>query len=511
MSRAGLIKELFSIPEASVVLASALGANIVDLITCYSMLLVCRIISASKRHREQYYTLIGHCSIALHLVLVILRAVILPPLLLSLIYGLIFPTSEVSAGGNYNLVFLAPSYRRFLSPAKWSSGSRPDFFHGSFQLHTLIPYTPLSLYMPRAGFLWTDNLIWREEFGVFGSTPGLDLLQSSLENEPHRAFFADPIGRRHPWVLQLASVPVESDATQQAYKRSGSSLVSEDAVFLRSRVTGRFLGVVQGKPSIVDSEMVYLPLSREHDLIHICYIGGNERIRLTFPQLSRTYPDSSINTTWVLYYDQHHDSGLSLYNPSQNCYLATSFRTYIDYDGYASKNDTVQHVINRVLEATCTRGASEQASTFWVIEGNPQNLDYNGFPPLRRGFALLRALSDLRRWRRKYTMLLELPDPFKSQRQHAHEYQLAIPLVEEAVLSFFLFLHAYWCLCRRRKWRWITLRSDDGERLRTNIFVFVVPVWVHVGAYWLFKLNRTYSGQFMVVLAMSGIKLLLFS
>lgn len=76
----------------------------------------------------------------------------------------------------------------------------------------------------------------------------------------------------------------------------------------------------------------------------------------------------SPNTTWRIDYDPDSDNGFRLYNAYQRCYLASSFRLYPDWDGERG-NDTVGAQINQYVEATCTRFASVEASTLFLVEG----------------------------------------------------------------------------------------------------------------------------------------------
>lgn len=77
---------------------------------------------------------------------------------------------------------------------------------------------------------------------------------------------------------------------------------------------------------------------------------------------------TSPNTTWRIDYDPDSDNGFRLYNVYQRCYLASSFRLYPDWDGERG-NDTVDAQIHQYVEATCTRFASEEASTLFLVEG----------------------------------------------------------------------------------------------------------------------------------------------
>ncbi|KAK7753973.1 hypothetical protein SLS62_004072 [Diatrype stigma] len=306
---------------------------------------------------------------------------------------------ETSAGGNYNLSFLSPGARRSLSPLA-SHGTVEAFnqsLQGPFPPYALVPYEPFSLYLPRAGFLWTDRREWVEDMGIFKTTEeepivatGEDDVESPL---PQRSFFADPLARRHPWVLELAYLEPGLNGTLQDYRVS--RVMPDAAVYLRSRTTGRYLGTVEGKPSIVDREL-----------------GGVISEDASFLRLEvGLYVEPSFNTTWLIEYDQFSDTGLRLYNLAQRCQLGTSYRTYVDYDGEAG-NDTVSREIRKVVETTCTRGARAEASTFWVIEGQPA-LGPKELGVMERGYEILHALADLYFWRRTYGKTLELQGPFE--------------------------------------------------------------------------------------------------
>lgn len=138
-----------------------------------------------------------------------------------------------------------------LSPYQSVTNSSNGNLHGPYPPYALIPYSPMSLYVPRAGFLWTDRQEWLEDMGIFGIEK--DNAEGIADTLPQRLFFADPIARRHPWVLELAYLNPSLGPMQQDYRNS--RINPEDAVYLRSKITGRYLGTVEGKPSIVDREL----------------------------------------------------------------------------------------------------------------------------------------------------------------------------------------------------------------------------------------------------------------
>ena len=77
-----------------------------------------------------------------------------------------YPFSETTFGGNYNLRYLSSNVRRILRPPM----SIPSTFRiptPSVDLgkHSLVVGVPISIYVPMAGFLWTDHLIWDMTLG----------------------------------------------------------------------------------------------------------------------------------------------------------------------------------------------------------------------------------------------------------------------------------------------------------------------------------------------------------
>ncbi|KAI5923968.1 hypothetical protein F4810DRAFT_666842 [Camillea tinctor] len=211
------------------------------------------------------------------------------------------------------------------------------------------------------------------------------------------------------------------------------------------------------------------------------------------------YQTPSSNSTWILEKGGGEwGDGLRLYHPVFRCYLATSFRTYIDYDGDAG-NDTVKQAISRISEAVCTRGVSRSASLLGIVEGNPQHcLQKDSVPLLQRGWLLAQATVDLYRWRRQYSVTLELPDPFTKN----HESGTVLS-VEEVVVGGFLVLHLIRTLCRRR--RWLVRRKPSALREAT-LFVSAVHVWSHVAVYWCFGVTRWGGSLLVVGLSLVGIQ-----
>lgn len=179
-------------------------------------------------------------------------------------YGAIFPPSEVAAGGDYNLHFLPAHFRRTLRPQMGTvKGPQSTPVPNSGPPHALTPRTSISLYMPQAGFLWSDDLVWEDGHGLFmhnshdefdgkqGSCSCPKLGSRKKEPPPHRAFFVDRINRRYPWSLVPSGL---YETEYQKFVLERGYLVNSDVVFIQSEIDGRYLGVQGETLSIIDRE-----------------------------------------------------------------------------------------------------------------------------------------------------------------------------------------------------------------------------------------------------------------
>ncbi|KAJ8129192.1 hypothetical protein O1611_g4441 [Lasiodiplodia mahajangana] len=145
------------------------------------------------------------------------------------------------------------------------------------------------------------------------------------------------------------------------------------------------------------------------------------------------YAESSAAGVWILEHDPTVDTGFRLYNPSNDCYLATTFRSAGLDQGTASHDDPTRAEGGKTLEASCTRLVSKSASTFWAIEGRLQHHSVKSSfswrarlpPPARalvksfqRGCSIIHAYVALYRWQSHYGQHLELvPSPLASSRE----------------------------------------------------------------------------------------------
>jgi len=111
--------------------------------------------------------------------------------------------------------------------------------------------TPLSIYLPRAGFLWSDELVWLDEDGFFDQvhTSSSEVFSARRLNEQHsanisghRVFLADKIARRYPWQIQ----PFDSHSNH---------LYDGEPIFLKSLINNRAVCVQPEKRTVTDSEL----------------------------------------------------------------------------------------------------------------------------------------------------------------------------------------------------------------------------------------------------------------
>lgn len=108
------------------------------------------------------------------------------------VFTTIFPRSETSAGGNFNLHYLPHIRRRELrqgfslattveNPPGPRSTASPEY--------SIPPGSPISMYIPRAGFLSQDDLQWDELSRVFAP----NLTNEEEMTQEYRVIFKDSI------------------------------------------------------------------------------------------------------------------------------------------------------------------------------------------------------------------------------------------------------------------------------------------------------------------------------
>ncbi|EFR02004.1 hypothetical protein MGYG_05007 [Nannizzia gypsea CBS 118893] len=155
--------------EALPVIAFSLGCNTFDASFCYGYVFVHRLSSTSANIADQTQSVKKTLTCA---ALILVRSCLMPILIFTITYGAVFPASDMAAGGNYNLHFLSAHFRRDLIPDSRLINS--SFFDHPVPLYSLRPSTPMSLYLPQAGFLWSDHLVWNQDYGVFDTLPAYE-------------------------------------------------------------------------------------------------------------------------------------------------------------------------------------------------------------------------------------------------------------------------------------------------------------------------------------------------
>jgi hypothetical protein len=162
------------------------------------------------------------------------------PITILLLSGTLLPASESAAGGNYNLRYLSATARRDLTPFP-AIQSRSTQAALDFGLRSGTAYT---LYVPGAGFLWSDSMIWKQ------SLP--ERLQNSADHYDdkvdkhwsvegsHRVFFHDKFVERYPWEVQKGP-----RQTQRSTNLHG--IQSGSTVRLYDSIAARYLCVVPGE------------------------------------------------------------------------------------------------------------------------------------------------------------------------------------------------------------------------------------------------------------------------
>jgi hypothetical protein len=86
------------------------------------------------------------------------------------------------------------------------------------------------------------------------------------------------------------------------------------------------------------------------------------------PHVWSAISKSNDTAAWTLEYDQHDPQKFRLWNKAANCYLATSYRSFPDWDGVKG-NDTILQGLGLELEITCLRSVKLAASTREIVDG----------------------------------------------------------------------------------------------------------------------------------------------
>jgi hypothetical protein len=222
-----------------------------------------------------------------------------------------------------------------------------------------------------------------------------------------------------------------------------------------------------------------------------------------------------------------------LFHPKQDCFLASSFRPYPDWDAERG-NDTVAKQLNMIVEATCTRAVSQPASTFFVVEGTLRDDSDEGgdewpagsgwlghiiMPLLSsdlilRGYRVGSALLSLRNTRSLYGELHDVPRVLLQSPVEVGSFTSG---VEAGVVALFCLAHLCWLAMRQRRMlqpvkteRYIMSAYELGEHQRAyRIMACATFVYVHCVCYHVAGVPRPSGGRLMLVFAILGMNAIL--
>lgn len=159
--------------------------------------------------------------------------------------------SESAAGGNYNLRYISAALRRGLTPFPATHRS-PTQATSVFGLRDRIAYT---LYVPAAGFLWSDSMIWKQSLPqeLLNKSTYLDIENGKhwFVEGSHRVFFRDKFIERYLWEVQ--------DHLRPQYNPNPQIIRSGHTIRLYDQMADRYLCVIPEER--VASEAGYFTLN----------------------------------------------------------------------------------------------------------------------------------------------------------------------------------------------------------------------------------------------------------
>lgn len=227
--------------------------------------------------------------------------------------------------------------------------------------------------------------------------------------------------------------------------------------------------------------------------------------------MSQDYTRDSI---WQL---QMNREGLRFYHPVHGCFLATTFRTFPDYDG-EKMLDSMLHQLHLDLETTCTLSPNLESSTFYIVDGRPKEAEavaliwpwsmrvlgsviswYWG--TTRKGLQILLAMVRLHRFRSTHGHHQDLPTVFKAKlaesgRLHEH------PFSEAGLIKTFLVGLASITLYKQRYKSSLEYWSSTAGQLSQLLGLAVIlhHLWYHI-----IINDRCHSSSLIAALAATGV------
>ncbi|KAI1874168.1 uncharacterized protein JN550_002747 [Neoarthrinium moseri] len=393
-----LVRDLGAI-QLIAALSWALGGSTAGMVIVLGLLYFIEIMEAianlSDRSKSGSFLIIG-------MVFTHLRFLVIIPMTLFAVVGTVFPWSETSTGGNYNLHYLPAASRRELR----QDMSRV-FSETTPQGPGLRYHVPFTIYLPSAGFLRTDDLVWDSYYQGFDldsnvASRNAESSRETPEDNLYRTILQDGIGRINPWVM--------TDPTKD------EDLV--DKYYVHENNVVRLIDAQKGKYLIVEPRKA--TLDRQY---HTYGLSADEDNFVRLQVITSEYAGASAD--WQVRYTDTSLTGFRLWNEKGKCFLSTSYRTFPDYDG-SHTQDAVLHQLRLELEAVCSSNPKPAVSTFYVIDGLQHRLPgftvcphwmnkvvYNSIlhamQTLSRGATILGAMWELRAFRTHYASLQDTP------------------------------------------------------------------------------------------------------
>lgn len=302
----------------------------------------------------------------------IVRFLVLPIVTYLSIYAMDFPSGDltgkdVEVGGNYNLQFLSPSYRRGISSNRTTTfpmDREIDPLAAPFGINSSIP---LTIFFPQSGFL---------------SVAASDVrVITHYENEDGSDAEAEPVEEiQQRYAVHYADKKPYQQAWQFEYK-----VVYEEA-------TGNLVDEAQESQTLRTNEVLWLKNNQFNKFLSVnADDEGDTSGDIKRFSLSLTNKPTMENSGWMITYDPTSDSGFRLYNPNSACYLASTLRSKpLSPEESAklslNKIDVVKQYLDLQIEAVCNSSPTDATSRLYIIDGLPNLLVW---PPT----ALYKALE----------------------------------------------------------------------------------------------------------------------
>ncbi|RJE26607.1 hypothetical protein PHISCL_01021 [Aspergillus sclerotialis] len=429
------------VPEVLITCAVCLGVQRIDALATFCILL--------ERIASTFLARLGDPSIPIGKVLFcftmsVTWSVLIIAFTTVSVFTVVFPLSETSYGGNYNLHYLSPHFCRLLRPLVPEIAQIVQHHAGpflssgqAFPPYALLPGIPMTMYVPKAGFLWTDNLVWdpkehtfREDVDVWNDEEASkETLESSLH---YRVLFMDEVKWTTPWFFQNVVEPGSPDLGDNTH--AGYLQPYQSVYFLDHR--SNYLTVANSTTQLEQ----YLRIDSDKEQF--------------WRNLVHTSSEKNIDGLWWLLYDPEKDSGFRLYHPDAQCFLATTYRQ-IPHWGERVANHSVSEQLHIEIELSCSSSPNKEASTFWPIDGFfPQRAETSCKWPIASGMweriiatkEILWAMYKLKELRSLYSGLQDAPVGLRDDPGNIRMEPLARGILTVLLIATFtleLYRHRY--------------------------------------------------------------------